>query len=78
MSMRNPFHWDQNRDAVGDFTTVKTLKQRYVLVPDSARDAFLVYFARSYSTDNVSMILFCNTVVRKWSNCVVALSHFIW
>ena len=64
MSMKNPFHWDQNaaRDGGEGFATVRSLTQRMMLVPEAARDAYVVYLARTYASADTSLILFCNTV----------------
>jgi ATP-dependent RNA helicase DDX49/DBP8 len=61
MAMRKPFRWDQSKNA-GALVTVKKLRQEYILTPADARDAYLVYLVRVYSSDNVAMILFCSSV----------------
>ena len=61
MSVKDPFRWDQTLEG-GPLATVKTLRQEFILMPGNVRDAYMVYLARSYSNDNVSLILFCDTV----------------
>ena len=60
MALRDPFRFDQASGSA--LLTVKTLRQEYMLVPEACRDAYVVYLARSYSDDNVSLIVFCATV----------------
>lgn len=61
MSMRDPVRWDQTT-AGGALATVKRLRQDYILVPADARDAYLVFLVRVYSSDNVALIVFCPSV----------------
>ncbi len=41
---------------------LQTLRQELAVVPETGRDAFVVYLVRSYAAIDVSMILFCATV----------------